>query len=437
MRYTLEEYSKISFENNNYKLPEEVVNKIQFLIKELKININQIQDEVENKNIRNRYVPRQLKYVLSNSIEEKINNRIEESWKTNIQFKTTNIEKKEGIEKTINDIRISLNKISIKNYEQQRDLIFFLIKELLKDEHQHENQDEKKNIIIEEEKKEEKKEKKKEEKKKEEKKEEKKNEKKEEKIIINSFELLCQEDEDDDEQINEQDDEKNNEKENEQENNKQENNEQNIEKENEQNNNKKDEEENIKKIAQCIFDIASSNKFYSELYAKLYKELIKEYDIFYSFIVNLIEEYKENINNIKFVDSNKDYENYCENNKLNDKRKALITFIANLMKEEILSKSEVFNLILYLQEKIMLQIDEDEKTYQVDEITENIFILITLVVNEFENITNIEKNKELNNIKENITICSNYKSKEHKSISSRAIFKYMDMKELIKNKEQK
>ena len=54
------------------------------------------------------------------------------------------------------------------------------------------------------------------------------------------------------------------------------------------------------------------------------------------------------------------------------------------------------------------------------------------MVNEFKN---VEENKLLNIIKENIVLCSNYKTKEHKSISSRAIFKYMDMKQLIKNKE--
>lgn len=395
MKYTIEDYLKISFENKNYILPEKILNIIEFLIKELRINVNQIQDENENKNIRNRFIPKQLKYIHSNLIEEKINNRIDEQWKTNIQFKATIIEKKEGIEKTINDIRISLNKISIKNYEQQRDSIFFLIKELVKEEEEKEQE------------KEEKEEKVKEEKIKEELNKERLNKEEKNKRIINTFELLSQEDDDEEEDENKI---KNQE----------------IEEKNINNNLK------IKQIAQCIFDIASSNKFYSELYAKLYKELIKENSIFYSFIVNLIEEYKKDINNIKYVDSNKDYENYCENNKLNDKRKALITFIANLMKEEILSKDEVFNLIIYLQEKVMLQIDEEEKTYQLDEITENIFILITLVVNEFEN---IKENKLLNIIKENIILSSNYKTKEHKSISSRAIFKYMDMKQLIKNKE--
>lgn len=394
MRYTLEEYSNISFQNDNYKLPENILNKIQNLFKELNI-LTQTQEDTDNKYIKSKYVSKQSRYT--ESIEGRINNKLDNSWKTNIQFKATKIEKKEGIEKMINDIRISLNKISIKNYNQQKEIIFSLIKELINEEIQEiqeiqENQKIQKN------------------------KEKTNNNKNEENIENktnpNAFGILSEEDEeedDDDEQI--------------------------LFKENIK----------IKQIAQCIFDIASSNKFYSELYAKLYKELLQESTIFYNFVVNLIEEYKKDIHNIKYVDSNKEYENFCENNKLNDKRKALTTFIANLMKEEILPKKDVFQLIIDLQESIILQIDIEDKSYQIDEITENIFILITLVANEFENLKNIEelkKNKKykqdiekLIKIKENIINCANYKSKQHKSISSRAIFKYMDMKEIILKKE--
>jgi len=370
MRYTLDDYSNVSFEMKNYKLPEEIMNKIQVLIKELNINTNNYDQELkndmnnDNKYIKSRYIQKQSRYI--DNLEGK-NNKIDELWKTNFQFKTTKIEKKEGIEKTINDIRISLNKISIKNFEQQKEIIFQLIKEIVNTE----------DVLFNKE----------------------KHEKQQEnEIIKNAFQLLSEEDDDKELKINKNEEKKT------------------IE---------------IKQIAQCIFDIASSNKFYSELYAKLYKELIKENNIFNIYVINLIEEYKQNIDNIKNIDSNKDYDSYCENNKLNDKRKALTSFIVNLMKEEILLKKDVYNLILFLQEKIFFLIEVEDKIYQVDEITENIFILITLVANQFDNIETTELKDKIENIKENIIMFSKYKTKEHKSISSRAIFKYMDMKELI------
>jgi hypothetical protein len=375
MRYTIDDYLSISFEIKNNKLSEEIMNKIQILIKELNINTSNYNQELknntnnDNKFVKCRYISKQSRYVDIDNLEGRTN-KTDELWKTNYQFKTTKIEKKEGIEKTINDIRISLNKISIKNYEQQKEIIFQLIKELVNTEDVSFDKEGKKEDI-----------------------------KEENKTIKNAFQIFSEEDDEDEELKNNKNEEKKT-----------------IE---------------IKKIAQCIFDIASSNKFYSELYAKLYKELIKENNIFNIYVINLIEEYKQNIDNIKNVDSNKDYDSYCENNKLNDKRKALTSFIVNLMKEEILLKKDVYDLIIFLQEKLLFFIEVEDKIYQVDEITENIFILITLVANQFENIETTELKDKIENIKENIIMFSKYKTKEHKSISSRAIFKYMDMKELI------
>jgi hypothetical protein len=90
------------------------------------------------------------------------------------------------------------------------------------------------------------------------------------------------------------------------------------------------------RIANSIFDIASTNKFYSELYAILYKELTGKFPVFKEIIIRFISQYLENIGKIQFIDSNKDYDLYCENNKLNDKRKAMSAFLVNLMKLELI-----------------------------------------------------------------------------------------------------
>jgi hypothetical protein len=190
----------------------------------------------------------------------------------------------------------------------------------------------------------------------------------------------------------------------------------------------KTQEENneLIKVANAIFDIASNNKFYSEIYANLYKELIDKFEIFNKIISKYLDQYLDSIKQIKYVDSNENYNKYCENNKLNDKRKAMSAFIINLMKKQIIEKEKVLDIILLLQNLVFEYIDLDNKTNEVDEITENIFIFSTMSATEFGNIP------EWDNIKSNIVKCSQYKSKEHKSISSRAIFKYMDILDFFK-----
>lgn len=67
---------------------------------------------------------------------------IKDKWikvcETEEKFKPTNIEKKQGIEKTMNDIRVSLNKISKKNFENQTKIIFDLIEQIMSKENTNE-----------------------------------------------------------------------------------------------------------------------------------------------------------------------------------------------------------------------------------------------------------------------------------------------------------
>ena len=92
------------------------------------------------------------------------------------------------------------------------------------------------------------------------------------------------------------------------------------------------------KIKKSIFEIASTNKFYSELYALLYKDLINTFDCFEENIEPFINEYIDSIQNINYVDPKVDYDKYCEYNKENDKRKAMSAYIVNLSKNNIVQK---------------------------------------------------------------------------------------------------
>lgn len=336
--YSLEDYTSIMSNGYDYVLPENVINIIKQLTNDLGIlePIN-TQDEKKKKYENDRNT-RDFKHRDSNNFNSKRNkNTFEPTWEKLPSYRPTKIEKKEGIEKTINDIRTCLNKISNKNYDSQRDLILKYIEEL--------NNAAKTSTIDEEE---------------------------------------------------------------------------------QQEKTTQDENIELSKVANAIFDIASNNKFYSEIYATLYKELLDRFEIFDKIIAKYVEQYLDSIKQIKYVDSNEDYNKYCENNKLNDKRKAMSAFIINLMKKQILEKEKVLDIILMLQNLIFEYIDIDNKTNEVDEITENIFIFSTLSCSEFANITTWD------DIKSNIIKCSQYKAKEHKSISSRAIFKYMDILDFFK-----
>ena len=320
MRYSIQDYNDIVFAGYDYKLPESTSEIIKTIVLELGVSTldTTLKDVAvsEHRQKKQGYFSKKQRNISKND-------NLNEIWETQKAFKPTVMEKKEGIDKTINDIRICLNKISNKNYETQRDIVIEYIENIIKNQNGSDVTD-------------------------------------------------------------------------------------------------------INNIANSIFEIASTNKFYSELYATLYKELIYKFNIFNENINQILQQYKDDIINIRFVDPNTDYDLFCDNNKQNDKRKALTTFIVNLMKKNVIDISEIANIVLYLEDFVLKNIDIENKNYEIEEITENLFLFISLAVNELKLFV------EWENIINNIKRFSQLKTKEHLSISSRSIFKFMDILDKIK-----
>ena len=186
--------------------------------------------------------------------------------------------------------------------------------------------------------------------------------------------------------------------------------------------NSEDYSENQKKIGNMIFDTLSTNKFLSQIYADLYVELVGKSEYFGYILDNFIENYKNSLNNIQYIDPDKDYNGFCNYNQKNEIRKSNSIFLINLMKYNMITQDIVLDLICELQITSFQHIECENKTHEVEEITENLFILLTeskILLNNSE--------VWLNTIQPNIEKFSKLKAKEHPSLSSRCVFKFMDM----------
>jgi hypothetical protein len=187
-----------------------------------------------------------------------------------------------------------------------------------------------------------------------------------------------------------------------------------------------DQQSDIQKIVNFIFETGCANKFYSELYAKLYKELIEQYPVFKEVIMPVIEKYVESIREVKVVDQNKDYDGFCENNKKNDKRRATSTFIMNMFANGILEADVVLTIFKQFQSIAIGYIEDGTKTNEVEEITENIFLMISMGAHLLK-----DEPEWQSAILPNIHMFAGFKMKEKPGLSSRSIFKYKDLVEKI------
>ena len=184
-------------------------------------------------------------------------------------------------------------------------------------------------------------------------------------------------------------------------------------------------EESMLKIGTSIFNTASSNQFYSQTYATLFKDLLEKHDFFKPIFEESMKDYIKLFQRIEYIDPKKDYDKFCENNKSNDKRKAMSLFIVNLMKEGIVPASQVVELVIDLQRMLNDNLKIAGKTNELDEISENIYIIIK---NGHTELTGMD---EWVNILNNTTFISLLKIKSYPSITNKTIFKHVDILELF------
>lgn len=240
-----------------------------------------------------------------------------EDWSSMRSFKATKIDSKTGVEKTINDIRVALNKMSSANYEKQREVVLNLVSSTDAD------------------------------------------------FLDNA---------------------------------------------------------NIRRVSKAIFDIASTNKFYSEIYATLYKELVKRHSVFRELLDEFVAGFTVMDSAPVYVDPDKDYDGYCVYSKACDVRKSTSTFLVNCAKQGIIEPDQIVRILCSFLAFVETSINEEGKGKVVEEVIENVFIIATLCKAELQ-----KTSQWKTDILEPIQILASRKINGQLSFSSRAAFKCMDI----------
>lgn len=338
--FTVDQLLELSFSGKLlYSLPESIKSLLVELESVLEIT-DVVQEQTEKKEYRfsgsEQAVKYRNRYEFDTSRRDKDRKRggggvkskdapsvdVDSSWEAMRSFKPTKLASKVGIEKTVNELRIALNKISVANYDKQRDSVFKLVDEYFASSEQSESN----NCLI----------------------------------------------------------------------------------------------------SKVIFDIASANKFYSEIYAKLYKELVSAYSIFADLLSGMVTKFIELDAVPLYVDPDTDYDGFCEYLKACESRKTTSTFIVNCLKLGLVESQCVakilFAFVRYVDEKRM----EDGFSKSVEGVVENIYIIATTCSSELAKTEQWTK-YILPKLKEFVDT-----KVEFPSISNRTKFKFMDILDNIK-----
>jgi hypothetical protein len=179
-------------------------------------------------------------------------------------------------------------------------------------------------------------------------------------------------------------------------------------------------------IGSNIFEIASSNRYYSKIYAELYANLSSKFEFIKTKYQENFNKFAELFETIEYVDPNENYDKFCEINKINEKRKSLAMFYMNLMLTGVISKAEIILITRNLLAKVYKFISLENKKNEVEEITENIAILYKKDLYEDVEGNNYDKIDGFT-VSEIIEKIAKSKVKDYKSLTNKALFKFMDL----------
>jgi hypothetical protein len=172
-------------------------------------------------------------------------------------------------------------------------------------------------------------------------------------------------------------------------------------------------------IAELLFEVASTNRFYTNIYSDIYSHFMTlnnlgTESVFYTYYKTVYGTYLGMFENMVYFDPNKDYDQFCVMNTLNEKRKALSTFLSGLMKNGMIPRNDIESALQTLINKTENFISEVDRVNEVDELVENINCLYS-PTHHFDLFHN--KLKHLSTIK----------YKEYPSMSSKTVFKLQDI----------
>ncbi len=189
----------------------------------------------------------------------------------------------------------------------------------------------------------------------------------------------------------------------------------------------------VQTVGAAIFNTASSNHFFSAVYARLFHQLLQKYDaVFKGVFETNFDQFIGLFGSIEHADAKKDYNRFCEVNKTNDNRRAMSMFIVNLMKVGVVTTMQTLDIVQQLQTLIQEHMRQTDRANEVEELTENLFIILK----DAHPYLSRSHNEEWEAVVLELEYNSKLKPKNAKypSITNKTIFKHMDILDELKKK---
>ena len=152
--------------------------------------------------------------------------------------------------------------------------------------------------------------------------------------------------------------------------------------------NKNYDSSNNKFIIDNFFNIIITNSIFCALYAKIFSLMVKEDNSFILFFNNKIENYLNDFNCIKYISPNENYDDYCKYIKQIENLKNFTNFLIECLDYEICNISKISYIIIFLENNIIKNINNEKNLKLNENYCLNIYIMIKKCINSLINESN-------------------------------------------------
>jgi hypothetical protein len=186
-----------------------------------------------------------------------------------------------------------------------------------------------------------------------------------------------------------------------------------------------DDNKCMDEINEAIFTISSSNAFFADVYARFMKDMMEKYPSMRAVFEKHLDNVMSTFDNIRYVNPDDNYDEFCRVNKENDVRRALVGFFVHLCIVEILSVDKIVDIFYKLYELINVDRKTKGNVNKVEEVVNTIYALIN------SSLGFIKSHEKYQDIEEKVREIADSDKKLNPGLSNKAIFKMLDLVDAI------
>lgn len=177
-------------------------------------------------------------------------------------------------------------------------------------------------------------------------------------------------------------------------------------------------------LCNLIIDTSCTNAFYSKQYVNLVTDFYKKYSSIGDTFKAVLDKNIGQLYDIKYVDPDQDYDEFCKNNILSERRKSLATFISNLYAFDLIQNDRYRVILENLLNTFGDKINEQDVSFICDELSE---VIYNIIGDNHKKLFLKHGGDLYKDCMDKIVEFGSLKRKKYKSLTNKALFKFCDM----------